>query len=170
MDELVAVAKIVRPRGLDGEVVAEVLTDFPDRFAGLEAVTGVRPDGKRIELTIEDYWFQRDRIVLKFAGCDSVESAESLRDCELCVAETEAVELNEGEFFEWQIEGCRVETAEGRPIGIVKEMQRTGGTENLLVESEERDYLIPFAKSICIEVDTENKLIRVDPPEGLLDF
>jgi 16S rRNA processing protein RimM len=170
MDDLVAIAKVARPRGLKGEVLADVLTDFPERFEGLEIVTAVLPSGGRLDLKIEDFRFQNGRLVLKFAGRDSVESAESLRDSEICIAETEAVELEEGEFFDWQLVSCRVETIDGKPVGTVSELQRTGGTENLLVEGEGRDHLIPFAESICVDVDIENKLIRIDPPEGLLDF
>ena len=170
MDDLVAVAKIARPKGLKGEVFADVLTDFPERFTGLEDITVVMPDGERLELKIENFRFQNDRLVLKFGGYDSVESAERLRNAEICVSENEAVELDEDEYFDWQIEGCRVEKIDGETLGTVRELQRTGGTENLLVDGEDRDYLIPFAESICIEVDVEKKLIRVDPPEGLLDF
>ncbi|MBX7170571.1 MAG: PRC-barrel domain-containing protein, partial [Pyrinomonadaceae bacterium] len=59
---------------------------------------------------------------------------------------------------------------EGEKLGQVKELMRTGGTEILVVQGETKDYLIPFAETICVEVDIENKLIRIDPPEGLLDF
>jgi ribosomal 30S subunit maturation factor RimM len=47
---------------------------------------------------------------------------------------------------------------------------RTGGTEILVVAGSTKEYLIPFAETICTEVDVENKLIKVDAPEGLLDF
>jgi 16S rRNA processing protein RimM len=170
MDDLVAIAKVARPRGLKGEVFADVLTDFPERFEGLECVTAVLPSGERLDLKIEDFRFQNGRLVLKFAGHDSVESAEPLRDGEICIAESDAVELDEGEFFDWQLVGCRVETVDKTLLGTVRELQRTGGTENLFVEGDCRDYLIPFAESICVEVDIENRLIKVDPPEGLLDF
>jgi 16S rRNA processing protein RimM len=170
MDDLVAIAKVARPRGLKGEVFADVLTDFPERFDGLENVTAVLPGGKRLGLKIEDFRFQNGRLVLKFAGHDSVESAESLRDVEICIAESDTVELDEGEFFDWQLVGCRVETIDGKAVGTVSELQRTGGTENLLVEGEGRDHLIPFAESICVDVDIENKLIKIDPPDGLLEF
>ncbi|MEO8040994.1 MAG: ribosome maturation factor RimM [Acidobacteriota bacterium] len=170
MEELVAIAKIVKPRGLRGEVLAEVLTDFPERFEGLEKVVGVSVDGTRADLKIEDFWFQKDRIVLRFDGFDSVEKAQALRGLEICIHESAAAELDEGEFFDWQLEGCAVETIEGEPIGLVRELMRTGGTEILVVESGARKYLIPFAESICTEVDIEKKLIRVDPPEGLLEF
>lgn len=170
MEELVAIAKIVRTRGLRGEVIADVLTDFPERFDGLEDVTGLLPSGERSDLKIENFWFQKDRVVLKFAGYDSVESAETLRNTEICVADSKAVQLDEGEYFDWELEGLAVETIEGENVGIVQHLLRTGGTEVLVVQGDEKEYLIPFAETICVDVDTENKLIRIDPPEGLLEF
>jgi 16S rRNA processing protein RimM len=171
MEDLIAVAKIVRPRGLRGELIADVLTDFPERFEGLESVTAVVPGGERRELKIETFWFQKGRIILKFEGYDSVESAVWLREAEICIAESETVELGEGEFFDWELAGCTVETPEGERIGTVRELMRTGGTENLVVDGGEgREFLIPFAEAICTDVDTEAKVIKIDPPEGLLDF
>lgn len=170
MEELVAVAKIVRTRGLRGEVIADVLTDFPERFDELEDVTGLLPSGERAKLKIENFWFQKDRIVLKFAGYDSVESAETLRNTEICVADSDVVELGEGEYFEWELAGCAVETIEGEKVGIVEHLLRTGGTEVLVIRGDDKEYLIPFAETICVDVDIENKLIRIDPPEGLLEF
>jgi len=171
MEELVVIARIVKTRGLRGEVVADLLTDFPERFDGLGDVI-VKPllgDGQR-EMKIEKFWFQKGRVILKFAGFDTVEAGETLRDSDVCVPEADAVKLDEGEFFDWELVGCGVETIDGAVIGTVRELMRTGGTENLVIVGEGKEFLIPFAESICIEVDIENKVIRVDPPEGLLDF
>lgn len=168
--ELVAVARIVRTRGLKGEVVAEILTDFPERFELLDAVTAVRESGEQLELKIEKFWFQNGRVILKFEGYDSIESGEMLRNVEICVPESDAVELDEGEYFDWELAGCKVETISGEAIGEVRELMRTGGTELLVVAGETKEYLIPFANAICVEVDIENKLIKIDPPDGLLEF
>lgn len=170
MEELVAIAKIVKTRGLRGETVADLLTDFPKRFENLERVTGLAPDGTQRDLTIENFWFQKGRVILKFVGFDSLEAAETLRGYEVCIPESEAVELDEGEFFDWELQGCRVETLQGEEIGKVTEVMRTGGTEILVVEGADKEYLIPFSETICVGVDVENKLIKVDPPDGLLEF
>jgi len=170
MEDLVAIARISKPRGLRGEVVADVLTDFPERFETSPEVIGLFPGGERLELKIESFFFQKGRVVLKFAGYDSIESAEALRNVEICIAESDAAELSEGEFFDWQLIGCAVQTAEGEPIGRVSEVMRTGGTEILVVQGETKEYMIPFAEAICTKVDVDGKLIRVDAPEGLLDF
>jgi 16S rRNA processing protein RimM len=168
--DLVAIAKITKTRGLRGELVADVLTDFPERFNDLQSVIAVLPDGKQQDLKIERFWFQKERIILKFKGFDSIEAAEALRNAEVCIPEDETVELEEDEFFDWELTGCQIETLDGAKIGKVKELLRTGGTDVLVVEGELKDYLIPFAETICVEVDVKNKLIKVDTPEGLLEF
>lgn len=170
MEDLVAIARITKTRGLRGETVADVLTDFPERFENLERVFAVTKNGERLELQLEKFWFQKDRIVLKFKDFDTIEKAETLRDSEICITEAEAVKLADDEFFDWELQDCAVETLDGDKLGTVKELLRTGGTEILVVQGKAKDYLIPFAESICVEVDIENKLIRADLPEGLLEF
>lgn len=170
MEDLVAIANIVRTRGLKGEVVADLLTDFPERFESLEMVTAVRSTGERFDLKIEKFWFQNDRVILKFAGFDTVESGETLRNVEICVPESDAVSLDDDEYFDWDLVGCRIEMPDGGIIGEVAEVMRTGGTELLVVSGATKEYLIPFAEAICVEVDIENKLIKIDPPDGLLEF
>lgn len=168
--DLVAIAKLAKPRGLRGEIVGDILTDFLKRFDDLKSVSIIYPNGEIVKGEIEKFWFQKRRIVLKFVGFDTIEAAETLRNCEVCVPEAEAVELETGEFFDWELENCAVETIAGEKLGIVKEVMRTGGTEVLVIQGETKEYLIPFAETICVEVDIENKLIKVDAPEGLLDF
>jgi 16S rRNA processing protein RimM len=170
MEELVAIARIVKPRGLRGEVVADLLTDFPERFEGLEQVVGVSADGERTDLKIEDLWFQKDRVIFRFAEYGSIERAETLRGVEICVPESDAVELDEDEYYDWQLEGCSVVTVDGDEVGVVEEVMRTGGTENLLVKGPSGEYLIPFAGPICTVVNIAEKKIVVDLPEGLLEF
>lgn len=171
-EELVAVAQAVRVRGLRGEIVAELLTDFPDRFDGLESLIAVAKDGSRRRLKLEEHWLQAGRIILKFAGYDSVEAAAALVGYEFAVPESERVELPEDEFYDWELEGCLVESITGEEIGTVREILRTGGVEVLAVDNREtgREHLIPLAEDICVEIDIERKLIRVDAPEGLLEL
>jgi 16S rRNA processing protein RimM len=170
--ELVAVAKVAKPRGVKGEVACDLLTDFPERFKGLVELVAVFPGGERRRLKLEGHWFHGGRVILKLEGFDSPEEASALAGCELAVPESEAVELEEGEFYDWQLEGCRVETVEGREVGTVREVLHTGGEAPVLVirDEKERENLVPLAESICVRVDVDAKLIRVDAPEGLLEF
>lgn len=169
MEDLVAIARVAKPRGLRGEMIAEILTDFPERFEKVSRITAVLSDGTTEELRLSNYWFQAGRVVLKFEAIDRIEDAERFRNADICVNESEAVDLESDEYFDWQLEGCRVETVEGETIGIVTSVMRTGATE-ILVVAGEKEFLIPFAEAICTEVDIENKRIVIDPPDGLLEF
>ena len=170
--ELVAVAKVAKPRGVKGEVACDLLTDFPERFEGLKELIAVFPGGERRRLGLERYWLHGDRVVLKLEGFDSPEAAAALAGCELTVPESEAVELEEGEFYDWQLQGCRVETVEGREVGTVRGVLHTGGEAPVLIILDEagRENLVPLAESICVGIDVAAKLIRVDAPEGLLEL
>jgi 16S rRNA processing protein RimM len=171
-DAPVAVARAVKTRGLKGEIVADALTDFPARFDDLRELIALAPDGGQLALRLERHWFQGARVVLKFAGYDTPEAAQTLVGHLFAVPESECVALAANEFYDWQLEGCRVETLAGQPLGRVREVLRYGANETLAVASETagRDYLLPFVAAICVEVDVEKKLIRVDPPDGILDF
>jgi 16S rRNA processing protein RimM len=169
--DLIIVARAVRTRGLKGELVADVLTDFPDRFEQISQLTGVSTSGHRKNFELENHWFQNDRIVLKFVGYDSIESAKALVGYEFGLPLTERVELSKDEFYDWELEGCLVESALGLPIGKVREVMRTGGVELLVVENDERsEVFVPMVASIVTEIDISEKKILIDPPEGLLDL
>ena len=169
--ELVTVARVAKPRGIKGEVAADLLTDFPERFDGLEELIAVFPGGRRERLALEGHWLHGDRVVLKFGGFDTPEDAAALAGCELAVPEAEAVELEEGAYYDWQLQGCRVETVGGRQLGAVAEVLHTGGEAPVLVVLGPggKEHLVPLAESICVEIDVGRKLIRVDAPEGLLE-
>src|SRR6201988_2771209 len=168
--ELVIIARAVSPRGLKGELVAELLTDFPDRFEDVEELVLVSPRGERTKKRLEDYWFQNDRVVLKVAGCDDVEAAKDLVGFEFAVPESERVPLPANHYYDWELEGCTVKVG-AEMIGTVKSVLKTGGTEILVVADEGgKERLIPLADSIVVEMDAAHKTIVVDPPEGLLDL
>ena len=171
-DELVAVARVVRTRGLRGEVVAELLTDFPERFDGLERLIAVRPDGRRESIELEEHWLQARHIVLKFAGYDSIDAAGALVGSEMTVPEEERVVLSDNEYYDWELTDCRVESIAGEHIGQVRGVLHTGATDILVVDDANtgREHLIPLADEICVDIDKKSKLIRVDLPEGLLEF
>lgn len=168
--ELVVIARAVKPRGLKGEIVAELLTDFPERFQVLDELILVSPGGDRKKGRLEDYWFQNDRVVLKLAGYDDVETAKQLVGFEFAVPESERVTLPEGQYYDWELEGCAVKVGH-ETIGEVQSIIKTGGTEILrIVDEHGEERLVPLVDSIVVEIDTAKKSILVDPPEGLFDL
>ena len=168
--ELVIIARAVKPRGLKGELVAELLTDFPERFEDVEELVLVSPARERTVGRLENYWFQNDRVVLKLAGYDDVEAARQLVGFEFAVPEAERVVLPSDHYYDWELEGCTV-TVGSESIGKVQSVIRTGGTEILAIADENgKESLVPLVDDIVVEIDAAAKTIVVDPPEGLLDL
>lgn len=170
-DPLVAVARAVKTKGLKGELVADLLTDFPERFADVSRLICVAPNGTRSEVELEGLSFQQHRVVLKLAGIEDIESATAFVGSEFAVPESERVQLPAGEFYDWELEGCAVDTIDGSRIGQVRGVLRTGGVDTLVIENQkDKDYLVPLAETIVVKVDIENKVISIDPPPGLLEL
>ena len=168
--ELVIIARAVKPRGLKGEIVAELLTDFPERFEDVDELVLVSPNGERSTKRLEDYWFQNDRVVLKLSGYDDVETAKELVGVEFAVPESERVSLPADHYYDWELEGCTVKVGDDS-IGQVKSVLKTCGAEILVVTgNNDTELLIPLVDSIVVEVDLARKTIVVDPLEGLLDL
>jgi len=167
----VVIARIVKARGIRGEVACVIETDFPERFSELERVTVWMPDGKRLTLSLQEHWFHKDRVILKFEGYDSMTAAQGLAGGRLVIRETDLKPLAQGQFFEHQLIGSEAVTPEGRRLGRVTRFMRTGGTDVLVLTSDDgRERLVPFADGICTDVDVSAKRITIDPPEGLLEL
>ena len=172
-ESFVIVARAVRLKGLKGEIVAELLTDFPERFSSIAQFFAISPKGEQTAVKLERFSFQKDRVILKLEGYDTIESAGMLVGHEFAVPESERVELGADEFYDWELEGCSVETMTGQIVGVVTGVMRTGAANLLVVEKDSREEdssLIPMVSSILIQIDKHRKLITIDPPEGLLDL
>ncbi len=168
---LVAIARAVKTRGLKGEIVADILTDFPERFEHVERLFAVSPSGERTTVELEDHWFQNERIVLKLRDHDTVESAEALRGYEFAVPEAERMPLEDDEYYDWELERCTVQSLSGEHLGSVSRVIRTGGVDLLAVSRiDGTEALIPMVESILVKIDKQEKSIVIDPPEGLLDL
>jgi len=170
-DSLISIARAVRTRGLKGEIVAELLTDFPERFERLDRLIASAPAGQRSSVELEGFWFQKDKIILKFAGVDSIEAAQELIGYEFCIPEADRVPLNENEYYDFELEGCLVRDSGGREIGKVQRVLKTGAAEILEIATENGStVLVPLAESIVTDIDIPAKRIVIDPPEGLLEL
>ena len=167
----VVIARIVKARGVRGEVACNIETDFPSRFDSLSSVTVLMPDGERLSLTMEHHWFHQRRVIVKFQGYDTMTAAETLAGGCLVISDADELPLDDEQYYERRLIGLAVITVTGREIGRVTRLMRTGGTDLLVIEGiSGREHRVPFADAICTEVDVVAERITIDPPEGLLDL
>lgn len=175
-EERVTLAVIQRPRGLRGEVVAFMLTDFPERFEKLQNVWLTSEAGDVRPAQLETTWFHKGSLILKFQGLDSRTQVEPFAGYKVQIPLAERVALEEDEFFIDMLVGCRVELPDASCLGEVVSVASMGGGDMLVIRptaarssQSETEYLVPFVRSICPEVDLVGKRIRITPPEGLLE-
>ncbi len=166
----IAIARIVRPRGNRGEVLADLYTDFPARFDSLEMVWLEWPDGSIEHLRVESSWEHKGRRVLKFEGTDSISSAERLTGAWVKVEPGNAVDLPEGTYFDHDLVGCSVWSVTGEELGTVREVLRISGNHQLVVAGASGEFLMPASSEFCREISVAQKKILVDLPEGLIDL
>ncbi len=184
----VLLAHLLRPQGRKGELLADLLTDFPERFqqgskvfvtpSGLETAT---PDAIPIE--IASAWLPRGRnegrIVIGFSGVTSIEDAERLAGSDVVIPEMERLELADGGVYVDDMVGCVVYDRDV-PVGTVREVRfpttadgrrRLAEAAPLLsVELASGEALIPFVTDFLVSLDVANKRISMVLPEGLLDL
>jgi len=170
----VILAQLVRPQGRYGEIIAELLTDFPERFAArkrLFLLASETVSAPVREISLERHWLHKGRIVLKFLDVDSIDDAEALRGLFVAIPATERAPISDGSIYIADLIGCEVIDLTSSPnrIGLVKDLDREAGL--LIVRPAKGDeILIPFAKAYLVNIDPHAKRIEMRLPEGLLDI
>jgi 16S rRNA processing protein RimM len=172
----VSVARVLRPQGRHGEVLAEILTDFPERFAILSEVFLQRnPSSLPSPITLEKSWLHKGRVVLKFANVDSISDAESLRGAEVVLPLAARVALEPDAAYIGDLIGCTVvdlHSPDPATVGTIRDVIQQAHTTDLLVVVDAKgvEQWIPFARAYVVRMNLENRRIEMDLPAGLLDI
>jgi 16S rRNA processing protein RimM len=160
----IAIAKIGKSVGLQGDLKLHLLTDFPEQFKPQTTFKS-----EKQELTIERYNAKRGTV--KFVGYDNPEDARVHTNKHLySTAEQsrEALNLGKDEYFYFDIIGCDV-VEEGETLGSIKEITRFGVSDYLVVVKEEKEYLVPYVDRYIIDVDLEAKAVNTQDVKLLLE-
>jgi 16S rRNA processing protein RimM len=189
VDAWVWLARIRRPQGRKGEVYAEILTDFPEKFAARRQLwlvaddsggaslsrgphTPANPDPLPMKLT--SHWLHKGGIVLHFAGVDSISAAALLAGRIVAIPRSQRAALGQDEAYIGDLIGCElVDTASSAPVrlGRIEEVDRTAGPVALLVvRGAQGEVLIPFARDYLVRIDLAAKRVEMALPEGLADL
>jgi len=183
--EWTILARLVRPHGRRGEIVAELLTDFPERFAERRRLFLIPPQdlhSRPREIDLQNHWLFKGRIVFKFAGIESINDAEAIRGYEVAIPKTERAALEEGAVYISDLIGCHLINLnqQGIDVGEIIDVDTDSSNTMLLVvrrpgrranqPASEMDVFVPFVKAYLEQVDTKNKRVEMRLPEGLLDI
>ena len=170
-DDAILIGVIARTHGNRGEVIVNPETDFPEeRFRVGARLRTRHRDGTEALLEVTSMRLQQGRPILGLAGYASIDDAERLTGFELRIDPDGADDpLPEGEYYQRDLIGCAVVTADGETVGRVTAVEGDRAASRLVVTGGRREVLIPLADEIC-SVDLAARRITVRPPEGLLDL
>ena len=169
------VGRVRRAHGIRGELVVETLTDAPDAiFApGRRVFAGTR-DGEmtrgQIELRVTHSSHFKGGMIVGFEDITSRTEADTWRDRTFLVPEDEVEPPSEGEVFIHDLVGMRVVRVSGEEIGTITQILEL--PQGLLMDVERaqgKSVLLPFNDHTVTAVDSEQRVVHVDPVEGLID-
>jgi len=170
--EYITIARLRKTQGRIGEIAAELLTDFPERFAERRHLSLLPPSGARRAVELEDFWPHKGMIVLKFAGVDSINDAELLLGAQVQIEKSERAELDEDTVYVSDLMGCMVWAAEGdkelRAIGEIVDVLQGAGDAPLLELQD--GSLIPWVQGFIVRLELEQKKVTLKLPEGLIEL
>ncbi|MEO8736124.1 MAG: ribosome maturation factor RimM [Edaphobacter sp.] len=184
----IVLAHLLRPQGRKGELLAELFTDFPERFEERKRVFLARSgfDGEEDQARsaeVVSFWLplgkNEGRIVLQFAGIDTISQAEELADLDVLIAAEDRTPLEDDQVYISELIGCTVYDG-SILVGIIDDVQfpttadggrRLNDVAPLLAVAtgDGDEVLIPFAKAFIVRVDAGAKRIDMTLPVGLLD-
>lgn len=171
-------ARIRRFQGRRGEVFAEILTDFPEKFAERRRLWLLRETAEALApqpVQLKHHWLHKGGIVLHFEGVDSISNAENLTGMIVAVPGEERAVLAEDEVYISDLIGCTlVDVAVADAPVVVGEIENVerevGPAPILIVRGAKGEVLVPFAKSYLRKIDLAGRRVEMAMPEGLVDL
>ncbi|HHU74169.1 MAG TPA: ribosome maturation factor RimM [Clostridiales bacterium] len=169
MENYLRVGVITTTHGVRGEVKVYPTTDDINRFNDLEKVY-LDTGREYIPLEIEGVKYFKQLVILKFKGIDNINDIEKYRGKDLLVSRDQAIPLEEGEYFIYDLIDSEVYTEDGNKLGILTEIMTTAANDVYVVKTpQNKEILLPSIKECILDIDAINKKITVHLMKGLVD-
>ena len=165
--EMINVGYVAGFHGLKGEMKIKTTTDFvQERFAVGSELILVTKD-RELTVKVKSYREHKGVPLISFEGYATLNDVEQFKGASLKVTEDMLYELEDEEFYHFELIGSNVEIYDGKILGEITSIMETPANDIFIVKKDDKEILIPFIKSIVAEVDLENKKIKLFEVEGL---
>jgi len=168
-DDAVLVGVVAKAHGLAGEVVVDVLSDAPDRFARGRAFQARRADGGAESVVVASTRPFGQRLLVRFEGIVDRAGAERLHGLDLTIPRKDAAPLPAGRHYRFELLGLRVRTRAGAALGAVADVFATGSNDVIVVRGDGGEILLPALPDVVLEISPERGEVVVDLPPGLVE-
>lgn len=169
MQDYFEIGQIVNTSGLKGIVKVNLFTDDITKIESFEKVL-IEKNKKLVEYEIEEVKYHKNQALIKFKGVDSIETAETLRNCFIRVLRDDEPELPEDTYYIVDLIGLDVFLDTGEKFGTLKEVfpVQSGNHDIYVVETGEKDILLPAIGDVIKDIDIQNNIMIVHLLEGLI--
>lgn len=168
MEEYFKIGQIVNTNGLKGVLKIKPFTDNIKKFEELKTIY-IDKNGKLIEFEIEKVRYNKQMVMLKFKGINSIEDAEQYRNLYVAIKRNQEEELKENSYYIVDLLKCEVFTDEGKFLGKMVDVFPTGSNDVYVVKNDEgKEILLPAISDVIKIVDIKNKKITVKLLKGLI--
>lgn len=154
------IGRLIKPHGLRGEIRCHPETDYPERFEDTNVVEIFDDKSPPRRIRVERAKLHQQLVLLKLEGVDTIEDAERLRGWTVAVPDAETIELEDGEFYHYELEGLQAFDPEGRSLGVLDEVLANPAHQIYRIG----ELLIPAVPEYVLEIDLEKARIVVRPP------
>ncbi len=165
----VAIGKISKAQGLEGEVKVIAFSGDPKEFASYQEIFLARGHERRV-CTIEKCRCHGKFAIVALQEVTDRNASEALVGSEVFVLKSQMPALTSDEFYWHEMVGLTVVTDQGQDLGKVTSLIATGGYDVLVVAGGDQEYLIPVTQDIIVRQDREAGILVVAPPDGLLEM
>jgi 16S rRNA processing protein RimM len=167
--EWLIVGRAGKPHGVHGDLLVEIITDFPERLAdgvrfGLGDESGPREFFESFRVR-----YHKGRWLLSIQGIRQREVVEGWRGQYLYLPEQALEDLPEGYYYEHHLTGLECRSPGGKGLGEVTGLDPGEGQSRLIIRAGDREFLVPYVPEIVREVNLDGGFIIIDAPRGLLD-
>ncbi|MFI5323141.1 MAG: ribosome maturation factor RimM [Thermodesulfobacteriota bacterium] len=167
---LISYGKITRAHGLSGGVR---LTPFSRHFESLETLDSIFIEKVREKaperFMLSEFRLEKGSALLKLEGVDTIDKAEELVGCDVYIEKSRLPELEEGEFYWFELIGLETFTDDGKYLGQVENLIDRALQSVLVVKKDGKEILIPLSEPIIKEINLKESKIVISPVDGLLN-
>jgi 16S rRNA processing protein RimM len=168
-DELIFVGEVIRPQGTKGEMKVLPLTTDPRRYDLLKEIWLIKPDCAPVLKNIQKVRYHKNFVLLKLAGFDTPDQVKQQVGARLGIPGDLLLPLESDTYYQHDIIGLKVYTAEKRYLGKVERIFPTGGNDVYIVKNGPQEFLIPAIKQAIKEIDLKKGHIILKNLAGLID-
>lgn len=164
------IGQILRPHGVRGELRVKIVTGYPERLEQHAFFYLACPDSPEAaqRYAVQGMRLHQEMLLLKLVDCNDRTTADKLRGMLVQIPVEEAVPLEEGEYYHYQLTNIRVETEDGEWLGHVTEVLETGANDVYVVHGPRGEILLPAVEDVVRELDPESERMVVRLLPGML--